>query len=96
MKIAGVIANTGMFAKSGNLLLISTHDYLASAPATLANYSLVDIATADQFHTNMAVRAINNQFSLVTTQTATDVYSAKQSSIDMISTFLKISACSHY
>ncbi len=91
VKIAGVIANTGMFAQSGNLLLISTHDYLASAPATLANYSLVDIATADQFHTNMAVRAINNQFSLVTTQTATDVLAAEQSSIDMISTFLKIS-----
>ena len=91
VKIAGVIANTGMFAQSGNLLLISTHDYLASAPATLANYSLVDIATADQSHTNMAVRAINNQFSLVTTQTATDVLAAEQSSIDMISTFLKIS-----
>jgi putative ABC transport system permease protein len=91
VKIAGVIANTGMFAQSGNLLLISTHDYLASAPATLANYSLVDITTTDQANTNTAVRAINNQFSLVTTQTATDVLASEQSSIDMISTFLKIS-----
>ncbi|HLJ33346.1 MAG TPA: FtsX-like permease family protein [Ktedonobacteraceae bacterium] len=91
VKIAGVIENTGMFAQSGNLLLISSHDYLASAPATLANYSLVDITTTDQAHTNTAVNAINNQFSLVSTQTATDVLKSEQSSIDMISTFLKIS-----
>ncbi len=32
VQIAGVIANTGTFAQAGNLLLISTHDYLAAAP----------------------------------------------------------------
>ena len=90
VKIAGVIANTGMFAQAGNLLLISSHDYLTSAPATLANYSLVDITTADQAHTDTAVKAINNQFSLVSTQTATDVLNSQKSTIDMVSTFLKI------
>ena len=90
VKIAGVIENTGMFAQAGNLLLISSHDYLASAPATLANYSQVNITTVDSAHTNMAVTAINNQFSLVSTQTATDVLKGEQSSIDMVSTFLKI------
>lgn len=90
IKIAGVIANTGTFAQAGNLLLISTHDYLAEAPATLANYTLVDVATADQTHTDIAVKAITTQFSLVTTQTATDLLKAQQSSIDLISKFLEI------
>ncbi|HEX6480773.1 MAG TPA: FtsX-like permease family protein [Ktedonobacteraceae bacterium] len=90
VKIAGVIANTGMFAQSGNLLLISSSDYLASAPATPAAYTLIDVTTADPAHTDTAVRAINAQFSLVGIQTATDVLKSEQSSIDMISTFLKI------
>lgn len=90
VKIAGVIANTGAFVQAGNLLLISSHDYLATAPVTLANYSLVDITTADQAHTHAAVKAINAQFSLATTQTATDVLKAQQSSIDLINKFLEI------
>jgi putative ABC transport system permease protein len=90
VKIAGVIANTGMFAQSGNLLLISSSDYLASAPATPAAYTLIDVTTADQAHTDTAIRAISAQFPLVGIQTATDVLKSEQSSIDMISTFLKI------
>ena len=90
VKIAGVIANTGMFAQSGNLLLISSSDYLASAPATPAAYTLIDVTTADPAHTDAAVRAVSAQFSLIGIQTATDVLKSEQSSIDMISTFLKI------
>src|SRR5258708_39537329 len=56
VKIAGVIATSGMFAQSGNLLLISKQDYLATAPTALAEYSLVDITTADQAHTDTAVK----------------------------------------
>jgi predicted lysophospholipase L1 biosynthesis ABC-type transport system permease subunit len=90
VKIAGVIANTGMFAQAGNLLLISSSDYLASAPATPAVYTLMNVTTADQAHTDTAVKAINAQFSLVNIQTATDVLKSEQSSIDLISKFLKI------
>ena len=90
VKIAGVIANTGTFAQAGNLVFMSAHDYLATAPAALANYTLVDVTTADQAHTDAAVKAITTQFSLVNTQTATDLLQAQQSSIDLISKFLEI------
>src|SRR5581483_5733775 len=52
VRIAGVVANSGVFAQSGNLLLISTPDYLATAPAALNVYSRVTITTADQAHTD--------------------------------------------
>ena len=90
VKIAGVVANTGAFAQANNLLLISAQDYLDSAPASLAGYSQVDITTADQAHTDAAVKAINAQFPLVSTQTATDLLKSEQSNIDMITKFLEI------
>ncbi len=90
VKIAGVIANTGTFAQAGNLVLMSARDYLATAPAALASYTLVDVTTTDQVHTDAAVKAITTQFALVNTQTATDLLQAQQSSIDLISKFLEI------
>ena len=90
VKISGVVANSGLFAQASNLLLISAQDYLASAPAALVNYSMVEITTADQAHTNTAVKAINAQFPLVSTQTVADVLNSEQSSIDMINKFLEI------
>ncbi|GCE14855.1 ABC transporter permease [Tengunoibacter tsumagoiensis] len=88
--IAGVIENTGAFAQSGNLLLISAHDYLEVVPAVLANYTLINIATADQAHTDKTVKEIMTRFPLVTTLTATDVLKGQQSSIDLINKFLEI------
>jgi putative ABC transport system permease protein len=90
IKIAGVIANTGTFAQAGNLLLISAHDYLATAPTTPVNYTLVDLTTADQSHTDQAVKAITAKFQYVNLQTATDVLKSQQSSIDLITKFLEI------
>ena len=90
VKIAGVIANSGMFAQSGNLLLISQQDYLATAPTALAEYSLVDITTADQAHTDTAVKAITAQFPLASTQTVADVLKNQQSSVDLVNKFLEI------
>src|SRR5581483_11355135 len=90
LKIAGVVASTGAFAQSTNLLLLSTRDYLAASPASLENYTLIDITTIDQAHTDAAVRAISAQFPLVSTQTATDVLKTQQSSVDTISKFLEI------
>lgn len=91
VKIAGVVANSGMFAQSGNLLLLSTQDYLATAPIALNSYSRIDITAADQAHTDMAVRAITAQFSLASTQTVADVLKNQQSSVDLVNKFLEIS-----
>src|SRR5256714_3125838 len=92
VKIAGVVASTGVFAQSGSLVLVSSHDYQAAAPNTPVSYSVVDVTTANQAHTDAAVKAINQQFPLASTQTVADALKAQQSSIDNISKFLEI-AC---
>ncbi len=88
--IAGVVANSGVFAQASNLVLISAQDYQAAAPNTPASYSAVYVTTADQTHTDAAVKAINKQFPLVATQTVADALKAQQSSIDTINKFLEI------
>ncbi len=90
VKIAGAVANTGIFAQSGRLMLISTHDYLAMAPNIPASYDTIYVTTVDQTHTDSAVKAINKQFPLVSTQTVADALKSQQSSIDNISKFLEI------
>ncbi|GAC1459574.1 MAG: ABC transporter permease [Ktedonobacteraceae bacterium] len=88
VKIAGVVSNTGVFAQSGNLVLISAHDYQATTKDVA--YSVVDVTTANQAHTDTAVKAISKQFPLVATQTVADALKAQQSSIDNVSKFLEI------
>src|SRR5438270_338934 len=90
VKIAGVVASTGVFAQSGSLVLVSSHDYQAAAPNTPVSYSVVDVTTANQAHTDAAVKAINQQFPLASTQTVADALKAQQSSIDSINKFLEI------
>ena len=90
--IAGVVADSGVFAQSGNLMLISAHDEQAAAPSTPASYSTVYVTTANQAQTDAVVKAINQHFPLASTQTAgaTGALQAQQSSIDLISKFLEI------
>jgi len=88
--IAGVAANSGVFAQSSNLVLISAQDYQAASPNTPVTYSAVDVTTTDQAHTDSAVKAINNHFPLVSTQTVADALKSQQSSIDNINKFLEI------
>src|SRR5947209_15577364 len=90
VKIAGTVANTGVFAQSGSLVLVSSHDYQATAPNTPVSYSVVDVTTANQAHTDTAVKAINQQFPLASTQTVAAALKAQQSSIDIINKFLEI------
>ncbi len=90
VKIAGVVANSGIFAQAGNLLLIAQQDYLATAPATLESYSQVVVTTADQAHTDAALKAIKAQFPLANTQTAADVLKSEQSTTDLMNKFLEI------
>ncbi len=88
--IAGVVANTGIFAQASSLVLVSSADYQAAAPNSPITYSAVDVTTADQAHTDTAVKAINRQFPFAATQTVADALKAQQSSIDMINKFLEI------
>jgi putative ABC transport system permease protein len=88
--IAGVVANSGVFAQSNSIVLISQHDYQAAAPNTPASYSAVYVTTTDQAHTDAAFKAINQQFPLVATQTVADALKAQQSSINNINEFLEI------
>src|SRR5713101_9764258 len=90
VKIAGVVASTGVFAQSGSLVLVSSHDYQATAPNTPVSYSVVDVTTANAAHTDAAVKAINQQFPLASTQTVADALKAQQSSMDLINKFLEI------
>ena len=90
VSIAGVVANSGVFAEANSLVLISQHDYSDAAPNTPASYSAVYVTTTDQAHTDAAVKAINSQFSLVSTQTVADALKAQQSSINTINEFLEI------
>src|SRR5579872_3529167 len=90
VKIAGVVANSGLYAQASSLVLISQQDYQAAAPTTTATYSNVDVTTASTTQTNTAVKAINQQFPLATTQTVADALKSEQSSLDMINEFLEI------
>src|SRR2546430_1366248 len=88
--IAGVVADSGVFAQSGNLMLISAHDEQAAAPSTPASYSTVYVTTANQAQTDAVVKAINQHFPLASTQTVAGALQAQQSSIDFIKKFLEI------
>ncbi len=90
VKIAGIAANSGLLAQSGNLVLISTQDYLATAPTALANYSTVDITATSQIPA--VARAVTTQFPLASTQTTADVLKGQQSSIDVVNTFLQVAS----
>src|SRR5579875_460336 len=89
VKVAGVVANTGIFAQSSSLVLVSSFAYQAALSSPIT-YSLVDVTTADQAHTDTAVKAINQHLPLAATQTVAEALKAQQSSIDMINKFLEI------
>src|SRR3989440_8430048 len=88
--VAGVVANSGVFAQSSSLVLISSHDYQAAASGAPASYSVINVTTANQAKTDAAVKAINQHFPLAATQAVADALKAQQSSIDNISKFLEI------
>lgn len=88
--IAGVVANSGVFAQSSSLLLISQHDYAAASSNAPISYNTIDVTTANQAQTGSAVKAINAHFPLAATQTVADALKAQQASIDNINKFLEI------
>src|SRR5207244_2578646 len=53
-------------------------------------YDTVYVTATDQAHIDQAVKAINAQFPLASTQTATDALKSQQNTVDFIKKFLEI------
>ncbi len=90
VKIAGIVANTGVFAFSGSTMLISINDYAHAATNISVLYDTIDVATADQAHTDRAVKAIRAQFPLANVQTTADALRLEQTAVDNVRKFLEI------
>jgi putative ABC transport system permease protein len=90
VKIAGIVANNGIFSQTSDIVLLSVHDYQSIAPAGSLIYNAIDVSTVDQAHTDRAATAIENQFPLVNIQTAADALKSAQSQVDLLKKFLEI------
>ncbi|GLV57196.1 glycosyl transferase family 1 [Dictyobacter sp. S3.2.2.5] len=88
-KITGIVSESGVLAQSGSVALISQSDYIAAAPKSPVTYDTVDV-TAEQSKIDPAVKKIQQQFPIATTQTAADVLKQQQAIIDNIRKFLEI------
>lgn len=71
-------------------MLISTQDLQVAPANTPTGFTLVNVTTADQAHTDLAAKAISEQFSLVSLQTAPELLKETRSSIDLLNKFLEI------
>ncbi|GCF10851.1 ABC transporter permease [Dictyobacter arantiisoli] len=60
-RIAGVIANTGMYPAGNTFVLTSFAAYQAANPTLPVTYESVDITTQDQAHTNETLRVLQQQ-----------------------------------
>ncbi len=88
--IAGIVSDSGVFAQSGSLVLISAQAYQAADPKSSATFNTVDVVTAGSAQTAQAVKAIQAQFPTANTQTAADALKSQQASIDNVKRFLEI------
>src|SRR5256886_15783734 len=71
-------------------MLVSLDDYNAASANAPVYYDTVYVTATDQSHTDQAVKAINAQFPLASTQTATDALKSQQNTVDFIKKFLEI------
>src|SRR6266849_10815665 len=90
VKIAGIVNDAGVFAQSNDFMLISTADYQAADPKLPLLYDTVDVATADKAHTDLAAKAIANQFPIANVTTADQALKNNQAQVDFIKKFLEI------
>ena len=90
VKIVGIATDSGTLAQSSGVMLVSSEFYTASSPNAPVYFDTVYVTTTDQAHTDQAVKAINAQFPLATTQTAADALKSQQSLVDFIKKFLEI------
>jgi hypothetical protein len=89
VRMVGMLANTGPFAFAGSTLLIALKDYVAANPHAPVLYDTVNIATADQAHTDQAVKAIQGQFPFASTQ-STATLRAQQASLETFNHILEM------
>jgi putative ABC transport system permease protein len=90
VKIAAIVADTGVFAFSGSTMLLSINDYAQASPNIPVLYDTIDITTSDQAHTDRTVKAINQQFPLANIQTTSDALRLDQTAVDNVRKFLEI------
>ena len=90
VKIVGIATDSGTLAQSSGVMLVSSEFYNAASPNAPVYFDTVYVTTTDQAHTDQAVKAINAQFPLATTQTAADALKSQQSLVDFIKKFLEI------
>lgn len=90
VKVAGIVTDSGTLAQSSGVMLVSQDYYNAASPNAPVYYDTVYATTTDQSHTDQAVKAINAQFPLASTQTATDALKSQQNTVDFIKKFLEI------
>src|SRR6266853_1307947 len=91
VKIAGIVTDSGVLAQSsGGVMLVSLNDYNAALPNAPVYYDTVYVTATDQAYIDQAVRAINAQFPLASTQTAADALKSQQNIVDFIKKFLEI------
>lgn len=90
VKIAGIVANAGVFAQTSGVLLLSVHDYQDAAAGATLSYSSVDVATPDEAHIAPANSAIQQHFRMATTQTTADALKSEQQYVDLVNKFLEI------
>jgi putative ABC transport system permease protein len=90
VKIAAIVAGTGVFAFSGSTMLLSINDYAQAAPGIHVLYDTIDVTTSDQAHTDLAVKDISQQFPLANIQTTADALRLDQTAVDNVRKFLEI------
>lgn len=92
VKIAGIVADTGVFAFSSSTMLISIDDYKNAAANVTVLYDTIDVATPsiNRGATDRAVKAIRAQFPLANVQTTADALRLEQTAVDNVRKFLEI------
>src|SRR6266566_48894 len=90
VKIAGIVTDSGVLAQSSGVMLVSLDDYNAASANAPVYYDAVYVTATDQAHIDQAVKAINAQFPLASTQTAADALKSQQNLVDFIKKFLEI------
>lgn len=90
VKVAGIVTDSGVLASNSGVILISQAYYQQQAPQATPTFNTLEITTAGDAQTDAAVKQINNQYPLATTQTAAQALKTTQSSSDMIKKFLEI------
>ncbi|HYX51187.1 MAG TPA: FtsX-like permease family protein, partial [Ktedonobacteraceae bacterium] len=90
VKIVGITTDSGALAQSSGVVLVSKEFYTAASPDAPVFFDTVYVTTVDQAHTDQAVKAVNAQYPLATTQTAADALKSQQGLVDFIKKFLEI------